>query len=430
MDNNGYITPYIGLGQGLPPPRRGNNGRGGVYNVQPQTNKIIQQVTSKATSKGIKYGADKLFGGPSLASTAAENVAFNAGATAATNAGLGIGSAGGVAVDAAGIPIAASGAGLSSGALASTAAENAAFNAGALGASEAGATAGTTAATNTPGPSQYLGPVALAAGTYGLINDWGNKDPIGMGMSGAAIGAGAVGTAALMGAQMGSFAGPIGMGIGLIAGAALGFIKTGKGKDQKYRDYTRKALIKNNIAFHGKRPENKAHVYMKVLGKKWNIGKDGSDKFIGKDGNEVHYGFESDWSNPLTGHAAITMAPIGMILSNGDHKGNISAQFMNNAVKRAKTPEEMDAMAKDIYDQLGYTQGDLFREFERFRQEGKYTLEQQKAANDGVNQIFGHVRTAEDSAKERQAGIDGATPIITPQIQLGDYEAQGLAGGG
>lgn len=101
------------------------------------------------------------------------------------------------------------------------------------------------------GPINYLGPVGMAAGGYGMAQAYESGDELSGALSGATFGAGAAGTAALMGANLGSISmlgvtlGPVGwLAVGgALIGASLGLMGGHKSTKQIQAE-RRNALIK------------------------------------------------------------------------------------------------------------------------------------------------------------------------------------------
>jgi hypothetical protein len=99
----------------------------------------------------------------------------------------------------------------------------------------------------------YLGPVAMAAGAYGMKGAYESGDELGGALSGAGFGGGVAGTAALMGSALpeltvlGTTLGPVGwaMMAGALVGGALGMF--GGHKTTKQRQAERKQALYNDL---------------------------------------------------------------------------------------------------------------------------------------------------------------------------------------
>jgi hypothetical protein len=181
--------------------------------------------------------------------------------------------------------------------------------------------------------SSVLGGVT---GLADIVMNWGKSTPSKGAASGAAIGAS-------IGSIFPGIGTAIGGAVGAVAGGLIGFIKTGKHKDQKVRDQVRKVLVSNGI-----------------LDSNYTIGlADGSRFDIGIDGGpKKELGgrrpFEVDTSNPLAKYAVSWMNPVIALLSKGNEKihTDFVGYFANAALSNAKSIDDVKANVNAIIKQF------------------------------------------------------------------------------
>jgi len=187
-----------------------------------------------------------------------------------------------------------------------------------------------------------LGVVGGGLGAYNIASNFGELDPLSGAASGAGVAAGLGGLGALAGGALAPLAvagGPIGLGIGALAGLGLSaFKKSGKDKDQKVRDKVRGALKKagvidedNNLTLAG--------------GEKFDIGVDGKTK-----------PFNVDEKRPGALDARGWAIPLGYLVGGGEGKvmedftGYITNASLSNADDPGKIKENVKAIASKFGD--------------------------------------------------------------------------------
>lgn len=195
-----------------------------------------------------------------------------------------------------------------------------------------------------PGAAGVAGKASLWGGVLGGISgiadlamNWGKSTPSKGAASGAAAGA-------AIGSIIPGVGNILGGAVGAVVGGLLGFVKTGKHKDQKMRDQVRKALVSNGI-----------------LDSNYTIGlADGSRFDIGIDGGpKKELGgrrpFEVDSSNPLAKYAVSWMNPVIALLSKGNEKihTDFVGYFANAALSNAKSIDDVKANVNAIIKQFG-----------------------------------------------------------------------------
>lgn len=275
------------------------------------------------------------------------------------------------------------------------------------GASAQGATAasGTEAASATPAAA-YLGPVALAAGAYGAYqtaeqtgsqaagSQRDTQATIGGGLSGLALGAGAVGTAALAGMTLGSWLGPVGMAVGALAGyAGSKFFGSKKGKAQFMRDSIRDVLQQGNIL------DDK---YQGTLadGSKFDFGQDGS-YLKWKEIDKIAAANPNAWSPTVLLTDALAAA-YGFV---GQKASDVSAWYARAAVSNAgDDPNIGKANAQYFAKQQGITYDQI-----------KLKLDEAIADNRINKSQYDYYLTG---AKELTAGITPDAAAAAPQIKI------------
>ena len=269
-----------------------------------------------------------------------------------------------------------------------------------------GAAEGSAAQTSGVSSLNYLGPVALAAGGYGAYqtaeqtgsqaagSQRDTQATIGGATSGLAIGAGTVMTGALLGMELGSWLGPVGMAVGALAGyAGSKFFGSKKGKAQFMRDSIRDVLQQGNIL------DDK---YQGTLadGSKFDFGQDGS-YLKWKEIDKIAAANPNAWSPTVLLTDALAAA-YGFV---GQKASDVSAWYARAAVSNAgDDPNIGKANAQYFAKQQGITYDQI-----------KLKLDEAIADNRINKSQYDYYLTG---AKELTAGITPDAAAAAPQIKI------------
>lgn len=214
------------------------------------------------------------------------------------------------------------------------------------------------------------------------------------------------------------------MKYGAVAMLAKAILGSGKEENQIYRDRIRDFLEENTgIVTKG---EDGAHYLELADGTQFNIGRDGKSSFKGLDGSDVKYGYESDWSNPLTGYAAGTLNPVIKLLTAGEDDHGFQAQLVNAATSNARDLKDVLANIRHIVGGLGYGSREQFYEgLGKLKEDGKITDQELAFYQNAANEIFDPNFTPPDSYLGPKPGEDPKPPEQDPQANP-EAEAQAL----
>ena len=244
------------------------------------------------------------------------------------------------------------------------------------------------------------------AGLYGLYNTIDNsykyqqrgKD-LGMtaaqgAASGAAIGSVIPGVGTLIGA-----------GVGGLIGLASGYIGSSKDAHQQTRDAARDRMEQLGIYEHT--PATK---------ERFSMGGDG--KYRLPDGRRSYEivkgqaeGRQEREYTPEEAQAVGLLNPLGMIVAGSADTKDSKIKAAGNAVgllynqldqNVGEAGVNMDEI-RSLYDKAGADQGSMFKALEMMRQGGAISEEQQAAANNAINQIYGQEYYTEQASPEEQA---------------------------
>lgn len=222
-------------------------------------------------------------------------------------------------------------------------------------------TATIAAAAGSEVAKQYLPGINIAAGAYGLgkmISKSGEYSKYQKGQTAL--------QGAMSGAQLGAgLGGPIGAGIGAVVGGTYGFLAgftgSGKGMRQQVRDAWREAMLKNNVGFFD---EN----YKGTLpdGTEFDWGK---DKFgFGKKEGDI------DLENPVVGKAAAYGNVMAALQGAVDRKPReaIATQFLAAGTANTKDDQEkMRGNFKYFFSKLGMDANSAQAELKNMHEQGK-----------------------------------------------------------
>lgn len=185
------------------------------------------------------------------------------------------------------------------------------------------------------------------------------------------------------------------LGFKALAGA-FKVIGGGKNEDQVARDLFRNQFESFGLAF--KPDGSKSHHIELADGTLYDIGRDGRASFTGVDGSQVKYGYESDWSNPLTPEAAGLILPFFQIATGGSlgptgaegQKGsNVVAQFINGVVSNAGSDRQiMLANIRKLYSSAGITYEQASKGLEALKQAEKISPQDLLAFQNGLRTTF------------------------------------------
>lgn len=244
------------------------------------------------------------------------------------------------------------------------------------------ATTATTAAAETSLGSllgttgNVLGVVGGGLGAYNIANNFGELDPFSGAASGLGVAAGIGGLGALAGGALAPLAvagGPIGLGIGALAGLGLSaFKKSGKDKDQKVRDKVRGALKKagvidqdNNLTLAG--------------GEKFDIGVDGKTK-----------PFNVDEKRPGALDARGWAIPLGYLVGGGEGKvmEDFTGYITNASLSNADDPDKIRENVKTIADKFGDV-NTIKGSLADLNEQGKLSKERYDAALNSLDSLYG-----------------------------------------
>lgn len=264
-----------------------------------------------------------------------------------------------------------------------------------------------TTAQNAPSVLGTVAPyIPVGIGAYGLYNTIDNsykyqqrgKD---LGMTAA--------QGAASGAAIGSFGGPIGMGIGAgvggLIGLASGYFGSSKDAHQQTRDAARDRMEQLGIYEHT--PATK---------ESFSMGGDGKYRLPdGRRSYEIVKGQaegrpERDYT-PEEAQAVGLLNPLGMIVAGSADTKDSKIKAAGNAVgllynqldqNVGEAGVNMDEI-RSLYDKAGADQGSMFKALEIMRQGGAISEEQQAAANNAINQLYGQEYYTEQASPEEQA---------------------------
>lgn len=217
---------------------------------------------------------------------------------------------------------------------------------------------------------------AIAHGGYGIAQNWGDRKPKNMAMSGAEAGAG-----------IGSFIAPgigtaIGAGIGALAGGALGMIKAGKHDDQIARDRVRGGLQQMGFL------DQNFNLDL-ADGTKFNVGIDGGAR-PEYDFSGGRRAFEVKAENPFSTQAVAWANPIAEVLTAGNPKlrSDFAGYLANGAMSNAETIEGVRANVLNYMNKLGLNSSTISGKLTELFQAGRISQDQLNAYVHGVGTLF------------------------------------------
>lgn len=252
--------------------------------------------------------------------------------------------------------------------------------------------------------SQALKPGAIGLSVAGLN--------IGLGAAGVAAGVSAIAAGSLSAGfgtflAAGSALGPIGLGVGLVAGLVSAFTGSGKSTSQVMRDGWRDGLEQQGLA----QVIDGSHHVPLADGSLYNIGIDGSNKIpnVGQnvDGKTERYTFDVDFSNEV----AVASIPEGHLFaiasgldptSAKDHRlfERAMAQGLNAATSNATSVEEVRANFRAM---LGETTPEqIGLRLEVLRATNKITGQEYGVYLHHLNKIYGTNLAPSDANQARQ----------------------------
>jgi len=188
--------------------------------------------------------------------------------------------------------------------------------------------------------SKIAGGVGAAYSLYQIIDGYGKDGVAATAMNGATVGA-----------YAGSFFGPIGtvVGgvIGGIGGAVVGLFGKKKKKNPEHimRDQMREAFKQNGFT-------DKDSTIGLADGSRFAINIDGKKKVENVDGTS-RFGYQIDFSNPLSGPAIGMLQPLGLTLALGHERlsTDLTSYLVNAATSNATSIEEVRENVAAIYTQ-------------------------------------------------------------------------------
>jgi hypothetical protein len=297
---------------------------------------------------------------------------------------------------------------------------------------------GSSAASGLLGASSGVAGIVMgvdqAADVIDAIDDMPKHDAqragaLGLGASGAAIGAGVatvgVATGAIVGAQVGSVV-PIvgtviGAAVGALAGFALGSFGSGKGEAQMMRDSWREGLEKGGFS----EKVDGMHTVELADGRRYDIGLDGGHKLVNVDGTERHT-FDVDWSNPLSRDAVPQAHLYGIAtgLDPSQSKANLwttaVGQGLNAAMSNATTSEQITDNFRHMMSQGQVNPMHLAFRTEMLRVSNKISDGEYLTYIDQINKMFGTQLQPTDREKASAAIVQDLEAISEP----GDIEKE------
>lgn len=239
----------------------------------------------------------------------------------------------------------------------------------------------------------YLGAASAAAGAYGLGTNLmdNRKDAKGGALSGAALGGGLAGAAPLVGLAP---LGPLGIGIGLLAGGAIGgglggLIGGNKDKDQLSRDAVRKRLVDSGAL-------GKDYQIGFSNGSSFDIGKDGDAMLQNADGGQRRY-FDADFSNAGTGDIVGLIQPLAAIIAGpeGKQKDDFTGYLVNAIQQSGMDPK---VAAQELYKKFGFDKGSAWASIDQMQIDPNLG----HAYRNGLNTVWGGGAPARQSQSMQQ----------------------------
>lgn len=196
--------------------------------------------------------------------------------------------------------------------------------------------------------------------------------------------------------------------LGPLGGSIKKAFTGGKNDDQKRRDRIREYLEKNTPIVE--KIDGSHHITL-ADGSKFNIGRDGKSSFKGMDGEDVKYGYEADWSNPLTGYAAGTLNPLISMLF-GDKSNAFENQLINASVSNASSPQEVLENIRHFYGSFGFgNKQEAYAKVDELVASEKIPAEHAGAYKNALNQVFdANFQATEADIPPLPAPSGGKTP--------------------
>ena len=191
------------------------------------------------------------------------------------------------------------------------------------------------------------------------------------------------------------------------------FLTSSKNENQLRRDRVRDQL--EETGFLSKNDQG-SHQVQLADGSYYDVGRDGQTSFTGKDGKEVKHGYQSDWSNPLTGHAAGTMNPLKSMISAGagGRDSGFSSQLVNASMFNADSDEGVRKNIRGFYDKMGIDRTTAIDTVNMLAEQGKLSEWEKLAQHNAVNEVFGddgsgsydYSKIGSGPSEEHQAAYD------------------------
>lgn len=219
---------------------------------------------------------------------------------------------------------------------------------GAAGAANIGAASGLESV------APWAAPLTAGAGLWGTWKGMEASNSTASAFGGAQLGAGAAGTAALLGAPLGPLGMLAGAGIGAIGGALLGHIGGAKSQVQQQRDDIRKGFQALNIA-------DKDHNVTLADGSTYNIGLDGhamlANQGANLDGKTERHPYDVDFSNPWAVAAVPTIKTLAMQMlgekASQKQIDDTTGMLVNAVTSNAKSQDDVNANIAAIQARAG-----------------------------------------------------------------------------
>lgn len=289
---------------------------------------------------------------------------------------------------------------------------------GAAGAYASQATSGAALdATTAPavGLANYLGPLGIIAGGYGLGQNFGQRKPLPMGLSGAALGGGAALSAPLIGATF-----PVGLpaalAIGALAGGGLGMIKSGKHEDQVRRDQVRGSLQSTGLLDSDYNIET-------AKGNRFNVGVDGGPRpEYGSDSSgRPIYRFNVQKDRPFSSQTVAWVNPLAEIITRGDDKlrSDFAGYFTNAALSDADNLEGIRANVLHFIEKAGLNKDSMYKGLQALKDSKGITDQEYNVYAHNLDILFGGLANQynTDTVAQTEAKLAQAASL-KPQTQI------------
>jgi len=232
-----------------------------------------------------------------------------------------------------------------------------------------------TAAASSIG-SKIAGGVGAAYSLYQLYDTFGNSSPVEGAMNGATVGA-YVGTMIVPG--IGTVIGGV---LGGIIGAGIGLINNRKHPERIQRDQMREGLAKFGFI-------DKDYNIKLADGTGYSLSTDSKKTIPSSDGSK-RYGYQIDFSNPLTAKAIALSQPLAEVLTGGHDKlkTDLIGYLVNAATSNAKSEEDVKANIVSFYKQSKLSKEDLAGSLAKLTEESKISEEDIQVYAKDLSSLF------------------------------------------